>query len=144
MKYCLLCLMVFLPVSGARAQEDTVTIHIKLMNGRTGKPMKNQQVGLQDRATHGDINVHTNEVGIASLRISKNTTILTYNTEGYVNCGDEAGGLVHNDFKVSQIVSTGIAQPISQPNRCKKTSTVAEPGDLVLFVRPWGLLEKTL
>jgi hypothetical protein len=142
MKYCLLCLTLFLLVSVARAQEDAVTIHIKLIDGRTGKPMKNQQVGLEDRAGYRDISVRTNEVGIASLKISKNTTILTHNTEDYVNCGDEAGGLVRNDFKVSQIVSTGIAQPISQPNLCKTTSAVAEPGEIVLFVRPWRTGEK--
>jgi hypothetical protein len=130
-------------VSVARAQEVTVTIHIKLIDGRTGKPMGNQQVGLEDRAGYRDISVRTNEVGIASLRISENTNILTHHTEDYVNCGDERGGLVHNDFKVSQIVSTGIAQPISQPNLRKKTSAVAEPGEIVLFVRPLRMGEKT-
>ena len=33
----------------ATAQEESVLIHIRLIDGRTGNPMKNQQVGLENR-----------------------------------------------------------------------------------------------
>jgi hypothetical protein len=140
MKFCLLNLAFFLLVCPAEAQK-TVTLHIKLIDGRTGRPMKNQQIGLEDRAGYRDISVRTNEFGVASLHIDRNAVILMHNTEGYVNCADERGGLIHNDFKVSQIVATGFVEPIIQPNRCGKTSAVASPGELVLFVRPWSLGE---
>ena len=75
--------------------------------------------------------------GIASLNISRDAVILVHNTDKYVNCADERGGLVHNDFKVSQIHSTGVVQAIVQPNLCGKASDVPRRGELVLFVRPW-------
>ncbi len=142
MKSRLALLTCFLLVLSAKAQEETVWIHIELIDGRTGSPMKDQEVGLEDGAGYRDISVRTDDLGIASLKISRNTIILTHNTDNYVNCGDEGGGLVHNDFKVGQILFTGIVQPIEQPNICKKTSAVAKPGELVLFVRPWRWGEK--
>ena len=121
----------------SQAQNAIVVIQIKLIDGRTGQPMKNQQVGLEDRADYHEIGLRTNDLGVASLKISRNAVILVHNTKEYVNCGDEPGGLVHNDFKVSQILATGVVQQILQPNSCGKASGVAKPGELVLFVRPW-------
>jgi hypothetical protein len=142
MKSSLFCLTLFLLVLAAKAKEETVLIHIKLIDGRTGNPMKSQKVGLEDRAGYRDISVRTNKFGIASLNISRGAVILTHNTDDYVNCADERGGLVHNDFKVSQILSIGLIQPIGQPNLCGETSGVAKPGELTLFVRPWRLGER--
>lgn len=104
--------------------------------------MKNELVGLENGADYRDISVRTDKYGIASLNISRDAVILVHNTDGYVNCGDERGGLVHNDFKVSVVLSTGVIEPITQPNHCGKASGVPKPGELVLFVRPWGPGEK--
>jgi hypothetical protein len=142
MRSCLFLLTLLFLTLNAIAQGGAVSIRIKLIDGRTGTPMKDQQVGLEDGAGYRAISVRTNEFGIASLNIGKDAVILTHNTDYYVNCGDEPGGLVHNDFKVSQILSTGLVQPIIQPNLCGKTSGIATPGELVLFVRPWRFGEK--
>jgi hypothetical protein len=127
---CLLALM-------TQAEDTTVVIHIKLINGRNGEPMKNQQVGLEDRADYHEIALRTDGDGIASLKIRKDAVILTHNTKEYVNCADERGGLIHNDYKVSEIVDSGVVEEIVQPNQCGKASGVATPGELLLFVRPW-------
>lgn len=142
MRYCLLCLTLFLPGFIAEAQNATVLIHITLIDGRTGHPMKDQQVGLANRADYREMPVRTDQFGIASLNISRDAIILVHNTDKYVNCGDERGGLIHNDFKVSQILSTGVVQAIMQPNLCGKASGVPKPGQLILFVRPWRPGEK--
>ena len=142
MRWCLLRLTLCLVVLTAHAQNPTVLIHIRLIDGRTGRPMKNEQVGLESGADYRDISVRTDQFGIASLNISRNATILVHNTNRYVNCGDERGGLVHNDFKVSEILSTGVIQAIIQPNLCEKASGVSRPGELILFVRPWRLGER--
>jgi hypothetical protein len=104
--------------------------------------MANEQVGLENGADYHEISVRTDRFGIASLNVSRDAVILVHNTGRYVNCGDERGGLVHNDFKVRDILSTGIAQKIMQPNLCGKTSGVPRPGELTLFVRPWRPGEK--
>ena len=99
--------------------------------------MKVKKVGLEDRTGYRDISVSTDSSGLAELRVSRNTVILAHNTHEYVNCGDEHSGLVHNDYKVSEILSTGIVEQVVPPNRCTKTSGSATPGELILFVRPW-------
>lgn len=133
-----LCLV----ASMAHAEDTTVVIHIKLVDGRTGEPMKNQQVGLEDRADYHEIALRTGVDGLASLKIRRDAVILVHNTEEYVNCADERGGLIHNDYKVREIVDSGVVEEIVQPNQCKKPSGVARPGELLLFVRPWKLGEK--
>ena len=99
--------------------------------------MKNEQIGLENRADYREISLRTDQLGIASLNISRDAVVLVHNTNRYVNCGDERGGLVHNDFKVSEILSIGVVQAIMQPNLCGKASGVPKPGELILFVRPW-------
>ena len=110
--------------------------------GRTGQPIKDEQVGLEDRADYHEISVRTNQFGIASLNIRRDAVILVHNTDKYVNCADERHGLIHNDFEVSQILSTGVVQAIVQPNLCGKASALLKRGQLILFVRPWRPGEK--
>lgn len=138
MRWCrLLRLTLCLVVLIVHAQNPTVLIHIRLIDGRTGRPMKNEQIGLENRADYREISLRTDQLGIASLNISRDAVVLVHNTNRYVNCGDERGGLVHNDFKVSEILSIGVVQAIMQPNLCGKASGVPKPGELILFVRPW-------
>ena len=141
-RWGVLCLTLCLAVLIVQAQNPTVLIRIRLIDGRTGRPMKNEQVGLENRADYREMSVRTDKFGIASLNISRDAVILVHNTDGYVNCGDERGGLVHNDFKVSEILSTGVVEAITQPNHCGKASGVPKPGELVIFVRPWEPREK--
>lgn len=124
------------------AQDAIVTVRIKLIDGRTGHPIKNEKIGFEDRSDNHDISVRTNDLGVASLQIRRDAVILVHNTDSYVNCADERGGLLHNDFRVEKILSTGIAQALPQPNLCGKVSAVPSPGELILFVRPWRPGEK--
>ena len=142
MKFSLLSLMFFAAALCVHAQDDTVSIRIKLIDGRTGLPMKVQKIAIEDRAGYRDISVRPDSSGEATLRASRDTTILTHNTHEYVNCGDEHGGLVHNDYSVRKIVSTGVVEPVAQPNLCTQTSGAAKPGELILFVRPWRIGEE--
>jgi len=142
MRWSLLHLTLCLVVLNVHAQNPMVSIHIRLIDGRTGRPMKNEPVGLENGADYREISVHTDQFGIASLNISRDAVVLVHNTNSYVNCGDERGGFVHNDFKVSEILSTGVVQAITQPNLCRKASGILRPGELILFVRPWRPGEK--
>jgi hypothetical protein len=137
MKCHLLCLTLLIGTVTAYAQNNTALIHITLINGQTGLPMEAQKVALEDRSGYRDISIISDASGVATLRINRDTVILTHNTHQYVNCSDEHGGLIHNDYKVSAILSTGIVEQIVQPNLCTRTPGSAKPGDLILFVRPW-------
>jgi hypothetical protein len=129
-------------VCPAIAQQPTAGIRIKLINGMNGKPMKTTQVGLEIFPGYHEYSVQTNEIGVATVNVRRDSVILTHNTRQYVACADDAGGRIHNDFKVAQILSTGMIQPVPRPTRCHVTTTVPIPGELVVFVRPWGFLEQ--
>ena len=124
----LLCLM-FLSFSFVvQAKDDMALVHIRLIDGRSGLSMKVKRVGLEDRAGYRDISVSPDASGWAVLRISRDTVILTHNTHEYVNCGDEHGGLVHNDYNVSEIMSAGIVEQIVPPNRCHQDLKFCKAG----------------
>ena len=99
--------------------------------------MNVRKVGLEDSSGYRDISIIPDANGVATLRISRDSVILTHNTHEYVSCADEKGGLIPNDYKVSEILSKGIVEQIAQPNLCTKVSGSAQPGNLILFVRPW-------
>jgi hypothetical protein len=135
-------LALFLGVFILYAEDVSVTVRIKLIDGRTGRPVRNEKISLQDRSDYHDRSVRTNDLGVASLQIRKDAVILTHNTDHHVSCADERGGLVQNDFSVEKILADGIAQAILQPNLCGKVSAVPSRGELILFVRPWRPGEK--
>jgi hypothetical protein len=142
MKAFLYGLILFVANSAVIAQNGMVLIHIKIIDGRTGLPMKNEIVGLEEETAgyphrYPDISARADASGIATIRINPDSVILQENTHEYVNCGDENGGLVHNAYKVSEIVSSGIVQSIVQSKLCTKISGSAKQGELILFVRPW-------
>jgi hypothetical protein len=133
----LLCLALLSFSFIVQAQDNTVLIHIRLIDGLTGLPMKVKEVGLEDRAGYRDVSVRQDSSGLAELKIHRDTILLTHNTHDYVNCADERGGLIPNSYRVSEVVATGIVELILPPNRCTQTSRSAKPGELILFVRPW-------
>ena len=90
----------FLCVSSAASQQSSVEIHIKLINGLNGHPWKLTDVGLEVSPGYRELAVKTDENGVATVSVQKDSTIFTHNTKRYVACVDEAGGLIHNDFKV--------------------------------------------
>ena len=142
MKQFSTCLIFFVATLMSFSQDDSILIHIRLVNGVTGLPIKNLMVGLEEQRAgipheYAEVSTRADDSGVANLRIHRNSIILTHNTHEYVDCGDENGGLIHNDYKVSDIVSTGIVEPIKRSKICTKTSGSAKPGELTLYVRPW-------
>ena len=63
-----------------------VTVRLKPIDGRTGRPVKNEKIGLKDRTDYHDVSVRTTDLGVASLQIRKDAVILVHNTDQYVNC----------------------------------------------------------
>jgi hypothetical protein len=102
------------------AENTSVVVHIKLVDGRNGEPMKNEQIGLEDRSDYHEIALRTDNKGIASLTIRRDAVILMHNTKQYVNCADERGGLIHNDYKVSEIVKLGVVEESFSPTSVER------------------------
>jgi hypothetical protein len=134
----LVCAAIFLShAPDSSPQEGTVEVHIKLVNGLDGAPMKFTEVGLEASPDFREISSRTDGYGVATIRISASSVIYSHNTKRYVACADEAGGLLHNDFKVSKILDAGIVQAVAKPNKCDHIEAAPSPGMLLIFVRPW-------
>jgi hypothetical protein len=97
-----------LGVSVTVAQQPQSVIRVKLLNGLNENPLKLTKIGLEVSPGYREISVQTDQNGVAAISISKDSTIFTENTKLYVACAEEPSGLAHNDFKVSEILSTGI------------------------------------
>lgn len=136
-----LCLYVLGAVP-AHGQSPTPVVHIKMVDGRTGQPIRDAELSIENASGHRVFVTRTSDRGIASLQVAKNEILLVHNTDKYVSCADETGGFVHNDYHVSEITTTGIVQLIKQPNLCTKAVGAREKNVLLLFFRPWRLGEK--
>src|ERR1700733_12073621 len=107
-KGSLFCISFLCCVPIATPQPANVDIHIRLVNGLNGHPWKLTMVGLEVSPEYRNLTVQTDSKGVATITVPRDATIYAHNTKRYVACADEAGGLIHNDFKVSQILGTGI------------------------------------
>jgi hypothetical protein len=123
------------------AIEPSAVIQIKLINGLNGRPLKLADVGIELSPDYRALKVKTDKHGVATLHIPSDSTIYIHNTKRYVACADEAVRLVHNDFKVSHIIASGAVQAVAKPNQCSVTTPTPVPGELVVFMRPWKILE---
>jgi len=66
----LICLALLSFSLMVQAQDNTVLIHIRLIDGRTGLPIRVKEVGLEDRAGYRDISVRQDSSALAELKIS--------------------------------------------------------------------------
>jgi hypothetical protein len=145
---------------------QTETIRIKLVDGRNGRPMAgsyvNVWVGKERKAATA---VPTDKEGIASLRLTDRADgtgadegskacgpncvlnpLMKYDDSlrlnvGFVLCQPDAGSyswLRITDLSTRRILQDGIVME----NTCGSIRATAEPGEVVVFVRPLSWWEK--
>lgn len=148
---------------GTRAQ----TIRIKLVNGKSGRPMANKCVNVGIDHLGHMLAIPTDEEGIASLRFTDKDAEV--NTEkAWHECGDfgvinpvvkhaesiridadyvscvrrvpKHSWMVSMTFPIAKVVQSGIVGE----NVCGKAKVSPEPGEVVLFARPPTLWEKLI
>ena len=154
--------------STARAtpKPQAETIKIKLVNGRNGRPIAASYVNVWVGKQRKDATViPTDDNGIASLRLTDTADgtgadeestacgpncvvnpVMKYDASlrinvGYVLCQPDAGSyswLRMMDLPTSRVLQDGIVAE----NTCGKTRAIAEPGEVVIFVRPLSWWEK--
>ena len=122
------------------AQTDNV-IHIRLLNGKTGLPVKadNYLVLVDHHDTQHNDWVKIGDDGTVTVTVpadAKEFSVkATYNMamETYINCDAAKENTRERDiwYPVSSILTTGVVAP----NECSKTHYTAKPGEFVFFVR---------
>jgi len=151
------CMFAVAPI-GLLAQ--TATIHIRVLDGRTGKNLSGMNLEFVDYHTNRDGNtpadlngrmiVKTSAVGDSYLANPDADAVLVFNVLGNRNgvwtpCTrqklyDRDTRTYGNEhlYPVSTIVGSGLVAK----NECSRTTATAKPGELVIFVRPVTWWEK--
>ena len=150
----------------SRATQKPQTITIKLVDGRNGQPVSRSHVNVWVGTARRDaIVIPTDGNGVASVQLTTNPAgtnipasgngsgsvvvvnpVVTYDDSllinaGYVLCQPNAGDyswLKTMTFATSRVLQEGVAMP----NTCGRTTAVAKPGEVVIFVRPLNWKEK--
>ena len=142
----LLCATVL--CAGLHAQSEN-TIHIRLLDGKTGLPEKasNYLVRIDHHDTAHNEWVKINDDGTVDVTLPSDARELsvkaTYDmsTETYINCeiAKESDKQRDTWYPIAQILKTGVVAP----NECSQTHYTAKPGEFVFFVRKlnWRELE---
>ena len=133
----LLCALVIAPcVSHAQTAE----IHIRIINGKNGRPIKNETLRVWTTRDHIDADLWpTDATGAVLLKVDGAAQIaLDENLNA--SCRTLPANLQSFQFlySVAEILNKGI----STENTCGKVLVAAKPGELILFERPFTLLEK--
>jgi hypothetical protein len=123
------------------ADDTTQVVKVRLLNGKTGKPIKNDTPNVwfddaKDRSnpqtnSNGEVVVSLNDAQFQDLRVLPNL---------YADCrfkGNSTAGMSVK-YSLKEIIATGVVSA----NVCGKERIEPTPGVLVLYVRPMTFLEK--
>lgn len=159
-------LMLLLLLSFAEAPLRAQTIQIKLIDGRSGRPMARAYVNVWVGHDRKDATaIPTSPDGIATLKLTNEAIevdmsrswngaglsgviipLFMYNDDIQINVGYalcEVGGgkyswLSIRDYSVQGILHTGF----TSPNTCGTAAAESMPGVVTIFARPLNWLEK--
>jgi len=138
------------------------TLRIKLVNGRSGRPISDSFVNVWvGNAQKDAMAIPTDQEGIARLRLTENDSeidvhsrpgvgvinpVVKYSDSlrvnaGYVSCQPnkpDYSWLLIQSFSTSDVLRSGVVTA----NACGKASASPQPGELIMFVRPLTFWEK--
>ncbi len=121
------------------------SVHIRILNGRTGKPITKAQVTITTYRNYAVSQIQATEAGDGyTVPLSGETSIGLGNISGSRTAWNEFDLCAHGEslkplFSVAQIRSEGIVAP----NECSpKVGSSPSRGEITFFVRPRTLWEK--
>lgn len=142
------------------------TIQIRLLNGKTGRPLVGKCVNVWVGSTQKwAVALPTDKGGVASLTLTRKDSevdtqhqwkgcgppgvanpVFRYESTIRINAGfvvcqphkPDYSWLATMTFSTQRVLKSGIVSP----NRCGKATAAPEPGEVILFVRPLTWWEK--
>jgi hypothetical protein len=133
-----LCAAVLL--AGLHAQTEN-TIHIRLLDGKTGLPLKasNYLVRIDHHDTPHNDWVHMDDDGSVTVTLPSDAREIAikatydFSTQTFINCDAAKETDKERDlwYPLAQILQSGVVAP----NECSLTHYTAKPGEFVFFVR---------
>ena len=120
---------------------DTRAVKVRLLNGKTGKPVKNDPLNIWFGSETHPIYPATNSDGEAVVKINAaQYQEIRVMASVHADCrfkGDSRLGM-QMKYSLDEIVTKGVATE----NLCGKPRTAPSPNVLVLYVRPRTFMEK--
>jgi hypothetical protein len=126
--------------AGLHAQTEN-TIHIRLLDGKTGLPLKasNYMVRIDHHDTPHNDWVHMDDDGTVTVTLPPDAREIAikatydFSTQTYINCDAAKETDKERDlwYPLAQILQSGVVAP----NECSLTHYTAKPGEFVFFVR---------
>ena len=109
------------------------TVVVKLINGRSGKPIAKVRVyiGFDDLHSRRPLDLTTNREGEIQFDTNGSTT-LQVSPVGTVSCGEQRTGMPLRDYSILRILKTGLVTE----NDCGRSDAEPLRGRLSYFVRP--------
>lgn len=135
-----LCLALVVAGTSTLHAEDVV-VKIRLINGRNGKPITDENLNIFRNQPHFPVNQRADRSGVINLTIDRNSLVsFASNIQVNYHQPTDAEKSLHElqQYKVSNMMEHGI----SDTNTCsKKIKVEARPGEFVYFERPRTLWE---
>jgi hypothetical protein len=117
---------------GTAADAHAVSVRIRVLDGRTGRPVAGEHLQIWMNEARGAArDVVTGKDGIALLEAPSGATIIVA-TDLYFDCRPFKKGDARPSYSVGEIVSAGV----TAANTCGNADPEARVGELLLFVRP--------
>jgi hypothetical protein len=126
--------------AGLHAQTEN-TIHIRLLDGKTGLPLKasNYLVRIDHHDTPHNDWVQMDDDGTVTVTLPSDAREIAvkatydFSTQTYINCDAAKETDKERDlwYPLAQILQSGVVAP----NECSLTHYTAKPGEFVFFVR---------
>ena len=135
----ILFLLLALPLATSvfRAAAEEVEIHIRVINGKSGRPVQDEKLNVyRDRDQMGSEVYPTGERGLILLRVERGASIRVA-PNIYVTCHPYKAGDKERFYAVEHILAEGIVDS----NMCGKKKVIAKPGEFVFFERSRSLWE---
>ena len=121
---------------------EEVVITIRLINGKNGKPVTDENLNIFRAGSGGAENIHADKNGLIRLSIDRDAVVgfagnIDVTCHPYSKQEIETRQL-QRQYKISEILEDGI----SDENMCsKKIRITAKPGEFVFYERPRTLWE---
>jgi hypothetical protein len=133
----LLCALLIVPcVSHAQTAE----IHMRIINGKNGRPIKNETLRVWTTRNHVDADLWpTDATGSVLLKVDGNAQIAL---DENLNASCRTLPANQQSFQLLYSVAEILNKGISTENTCGTIRVTAKPGELILFERPFTLMEK--
>jgi hypothetical protein len=135
-----LVLLGLLTLAPLKSHAQTAEIHIRIINGKNSRPIKNETLRVWTTRNHVDADLWpTDATGSVLLKVDGAAQIaLDENLNASCRtlpANQQASQLL---YSVAEILNKGI----STDNTCGNVRVTAKPGELILFERPFTLMEK--